>query len=94
MLYVSGTSDSLYVPRPALKLSPSANVPSTNSVSHSVLVEGVMLMEEMSCPLWLTSVTDTDTSFSPQPVSSSAHSAAASVTRSRFLIFFMIVLLI
>lgn len=53
-----------------------------------------MLMEEMSCPLWLTSVTDTDTSFSPQPVSSSAHSAAASVTRSSFLIFFMIVLLI
>ena len=29
-------------------VSPSANAPSTNSVSHSVLVEGVMLMDEIS----------------------------------------------
>ena len=50
-----------------------------------------MLIEEMSRPLRLTSVTDTDTSFSPQPASS-AHSMAASSTRSRALIFFIIVL--
>ena len=73
-------------------VSPSANAPPTNSVSHSVLVEGVMLMDEISRPERLTSVTETVTSFSPQPVRSSRHRTAANSTRSRFLTFFMMIL--
>lgn len=51
-----------------------------------------MLMDEISRPERLTSVTETVTSFSPQPVRSSRHRTAANSTRSRFLTFFMMIL--
>ena len=77
------------MPKPDSMLSPSWNIPSTNSVSQSLLVEGVMLIEEMSRPLRLTSVTDTDTSFSPQPASSAViihrHSSMAAPRFHRFI---------
>lgn len=72
-------------------VSPSINVPSTSSVSHSVLVEGVMLMDVMPWPLWLASVTETVCSCSsPHPDSASSTSTSASSRQSFFFICFLL----